>query len=165
MKRLLYILLCLCFFFSISACSRPVNKQNAVVFYYSRLDPTFDDSAGVIAQEIRTIDNHADLNNLVDAYLLGPEDPALTLLFPNQTVLKAMEHIDNTLQIVLSKDCTDMRAIDLVISCSCLAKTLQSITNAEQIIISAEEEFTHWDGHLVFTADSILTEDLVQQLG
>lgn len=165
MKKSLSIQICLCILFTISACAHPVQKQNTVVFYYSRLNPSFYEASGVIAQEFRTDNNMDDLESLIASYLIGPSDPALTLLFPQKTALKSIEHIDNTLHVILSKDCADMSAIDLVVSCSCLGKTLQQKTDAEQIIISAENGFANLDGPFVFTADRIITEDFVQQLG
>ena len=165
MKKILCTMLLMCMIMSGAACDSPQdNSQNSTVFYYQRDTYAFHGADGVIAQETRSFHDPDDLSIIIDKYLLGPEDPNLRLLFPKNTVLKECVEREDTLFITLSKECTNMTAVDLVLSCACLAKTVFPLTSAAKISITTEDGFKHVADPLTFTAESILTEDLIQQL-
>lgn len=163
MKKFLCVWMLLCLLIGMTACGiSKHSSQDDIVFYYCRQDLTFHKSNSVIAQEIRSKEQIGDdFSEVIDAYLLGPEDTSLTLLFPQNTVLTDMRLSEGSLYITISNDCANLNEIDLIRACACLAKTVLPLTEAEKICITAEGGFAKLDGPIVFTAETILTEDLI----
>lgn len=83
MRRLLCLWMLFCLLMGISACSDSYrSSQDDVFFYYCRQELTFHESDSVIARESRSKKAIGDdLSTVIHAYLSGPEDPNLTLLF------------------------------------------------------------------------------------
>lgn len=162
MKRLLCLGTLLCLMIGITACT--ISKratEDDIVFYYCRQDLTFHESNSVIAQETRSKEHIGDdLGAVIDAYLLGPEDGSLKLLFPSDTELTDVQLTTDTLHITISSDCANLKEIDLIRACACLAKTILPLTEAEIVSISSEDGFAQLDGPIRFSIESILTEDL-----
>ena len=165
MRRLLCLWVLFCLLMGITACSNSNrSSQDDVIFYYCRKDLTFHESDSVIACETRSKKAIGDdLGTVIHAYLSGPEDPNLTLLFPQNTTLTDIQIAEDTLHITISNNCANMNEVDLIRSCACLAQTLFPLTDATKIAIAAEDGFAQSDSPIVFTAESILTEDIVFQ--
>lgn len=163
MKKMICIMVLFCLLMGITACSISKNSsQNDVVFYYCRQDLSFNNSDSVIAPEKRSQKiTGSDLSGVIETYLFGPEDTTLRLLFPHDTVLTDVYLSEDTLFIILSSNCESLNEIDFLCACACLAKTVFPLTEAEKISITSTDGFTHSDGSVVFTADSLLTEDLI----
>lgn len=160
MKKLHYILLILCFMLLTAACGNINRRQKeTVTFYYCRQTVSYDEN-GIIAEENRIM-NAYDLNSILSEYLAGPHSQELTALFPQGTQVNNLEITDSTLTITLNKNCASMEELGLVLACSCLAKTVLPHTDADTVAVQADGGFTHMADPLIFTADSILTNDTV----
>lgn len=145
------------------ACSRmPGKNENAIHFYYYQ--PSQNSAKAVMGTELYTPkDADFGLQSIIKAYLKGPQNTDLQLLFPKETTIVELIKEDNLLTVTLSKHCANMSRIDLTVSCSCLARTLLPITSATQICIQADGGFSNVEDPLIFTEDTILTEDPIVQ--
>jgi len=152
---ILAILLC--------ACSRlPGNNENAITFYYYQ--PSQSTVKDVLGTEpFIPKEDASDLQSIIRAYLKGPQNADLQLLFPKETTIVELIEEGDLLTVTLSKHCANMSRIDLAVSCSCLAQTLLHITSATQVCIQAEGGFANAEEPLIFSEETILTEDVILQ--
>lgn len=137
--------------------------SDEILFYYCRQEIGFHTSDSVITAETRSArEIGTDADGIIREFLSGPKTAGLSMPFPNNVTLIQTNTTADTLHITLSKECADMTELDLTLSCACLAKTLFPCINADKIAITAENGFTNSDKELVFTRESVLTEDMTQ---
>ena len=117
-----------------------------VKFYYPRnsSDFVYGSADGVIAPEIREGSGHTgDLKYLLSMYLRGPQDSELRSPFPADCKLLDVSVRGNALTVRLSSAFTALENLELTTACAALAKTCQSISDAQYIsIYSASDEKT-----------------------
>ena len=158
MKRFLCIMIAALLLYSLSGChySDSGDILEPVSFYYPRSSANFvyGASDGVIAAEVREASGHTDdLTYLLSMYLYGPLNPDLRSPFPAECKLLDVYKRGDSLTIRLSPAFTTLENLELTTACAALAKTCQSISNAQYIsIYSASEVKTI---AIALTADSL----------
>ena len=160
MKRIQCVFLCFSILITLCACvAKESGQQNDMLFYYCKVILSYNEPDTVIACEYRNPEDISrDIPQIIQAYLSGPISQSLTCLFPENTTLSNFAETEDGLRITLSKDCTGMEKVDLILACSCLAKTLMPYTNADSIMFLADEGFENMDVPLVFSRNSIITD-------
>lgn len=143
MKRVLCVMFALLFLFPLSACrsQKRTSYQSPVNFYYCTDPVVFNSAEGVISAEVREskgYDLDSEFVRFVDLYLQGPLSEGYSSPFPEGVTLRKYTRNNDTLEIILSIQISQLTGYDLTIACACLAKTLMELTGAEIIDIHAE---------------------------
>lgn len=121
-----------------------------VTFYYCNRNISYTGTEDVISKEIRDGDGmNGDLYQLISMYLEGPDSDELYCNIPAGTEVKAVDIRYGIVYLVLSESFTALTGMDLSLTCTCLALTLYSLTEADAVSISAENGLL--DGELTIT--------------
>ena len=138
-----------------------------VTFYYCNRNITYTGTEDVISKEIRDGDGmNGDLYQLISLYLQGPDSDELYCNIPAGTEVKAVDIRYGIVYLVLSESFTALTGMDLSLTCTCLALTLYSLTEADAVSISAENG--QLDGKLTITimeSDILLLDESLNILG
>ena len=163
MKKNKHFIFVLVFIILLSGCTNlSGNNENALTFYYYQ--PAEASAKDVMGAELYVpAETASDLHSILTAYLKGPQNTDLHLLFPKETKIVELIEEGELLTVTLSKHCSTMSQLDLAVSCSCLARTLLSATSATQICIQTEDGFINMEEPLIFTEDTIITQDTIHQ--
>lgn len=148
---------------ALSGCSGKNNTvEQPANFYYCTSSISFDTAHGVIAPETRDIAGfEQDLTALINHYLRGPNSSNLTSPFPNGSAVLWINQSDRELTLIMNQQFTQLTGLNLSLACSCISKTIFSLTDFESITIRARD--TNLDGtkSVTMTRDSILIQDRI----
>lgn len=139
MKRLTALGLALIVAFGLWGCKSWSEKQNeAVCFYYQRIDYSYGEEDSVIAAETRELSGYRDnLRYLMTLYFHGPQDPGLFSPFPSGISVVDIRTEDDTLVVSLNSALNQLQDLDLTIACTCLARTCFELADVQQILIES----------------------------
>lgn len=131
-----------------------------VKFYYHNINIAYNSEQGVISAEIREAAEHQnDYEYLIQQYLQGPTGDLHHSTFPAGTYLRQFTFEGTTVKIILSNEFSTLTGHDLSIACAALTKTLQEMTKATTIEISASEGKLGSANTLTFGPDDFLYFD------
>lgn len=159
MKRAICIALALLFL--LGGCASGKKEETTVSFYYRRLDTVYGTADGVIASEERTLTG--DLNQLLTAYFLGPEDETLTLPFPEGTRLLKYSSKNSVLTLSLSEEFAQLEGMDLTIACACIASTCFALTDIYQVQVTTPGSDSASGISFTLTRDSLVLFDEITE--
>lgn len=159
MKRLLCLLLsCLLF----CGCASK-DGESKIYFVYPKKDYVYSISQGSVGREKRDVPQR-ELGFLVRLYLLGPQDEALTALYPAGVRLESLSQEAGTLSITLSKLGNQLNDITFSLAGACLAQTCFSLCDADTVVISSgDRQLTLKRDTLIFQDDSATLETTAKE--
>ena len=160
MNKVICILLIVCFVLPFCGCNYDDGIQEPVYFYYRNIEFDYSSDNIVIAPEIREAAGHIhDPEYLLSLYLIGPSDPFLQSPFPKGTKLINSHIQDRILTVQLSSQVAHMNDLDFTLACACFAKTCFSITDIDQVKITAGNPSRAEYVEITMTPDDILEID------
>lgn len=161
MKRSICLILCAAALLSMIACagcSQQIKRPGA--FYYRRETIAFGTEDSVIAPEIRELSGlEGDLDGILDAYFAGPESSALLSPFPRDSRAVSWERSGSTLTMTMNDAFAALSGVELTIACSCLARTLLGLTDAELLRIQAETALLGGERAITLSAGDLCLYD------
>ena len=138
-------------------CGNWLPGKKAVLFYYLRSDITYTGSNGVIAAEIPdNPDGSADLIQLLEQYLTGPEHDGLRSPFPEGILLLKAEQYEGTVYLEFNDRLASLSGMDLTLACACITKTCLNLTDATSVSICAEGVSLDGAAQITMTAESLV---------
>lgn len=163
MKRIsCVILICLVLF---TSCSQPEsnrNLQDSVDFYYLRTELSYNNADGVITAEKReAAGKQDDLKYLMELYIQGPTTEHLKSPFPKNLRLIDVKVLGDTVFVKLSNRFATLTDTDLTLACACLTKTCLSLTEANQVTISADTQALDGSQSITLSENDLLLLDQI----
>ena len=161
MKRILIVILFVCFALPFSACGKKTDElQVPANFYYLRQDFLYGVEDGVISSEAREAVHIKDnLTVLLTEYLKGPKENQLTRCVPASVSVVAVKREDRTITLMLSPDFARLSGVDLTLACACLSMTVLDYTDADAVEIMAEDELLGDSEQIKMTREDLLLLD------
>lgn len=161
MKRICSLILILSLALALGACTQNSSDfDQPVSFYYLQSSMTHGSADSVIAAELREGSIYgSETYAFLEAYLLGPETPALTSPFPSGTTLIYADIYYDTLYITLDDSFAQLTGIDMTLACACITKTCLEFTDVLTVQIRAENELLDGRQYISMDADSLLLLD------
>lgn len=158
MKRLCMLILSLVCLPGLTACTE---REDPVIFYYPKAEVSYYDSDNVLSPETRdTLSREDSLGYLLSFYLEGPTDPSLRLPVPEGTQVLRQIPYDGGMLLVMSRDFSKLKDIDLTIACIGISKTCFGLTDLQEITFAIG---THRNVVRIVHRDSIVLADTVTQ--
>ncbi len=156
MKRFLIFVLLSAALLSMAACDNTENQPQGVAFYYRSSSL----SAPVLQAEIREdIDPAGNLEDILRLYLLGPQTDTLNSPFRRSHKLLSITVTDSNITLLMTKSFAELTGIDLIIACSCLAKTVLELTDTETVTVCAEDATLDGVASITLDNNSLLLTD------
>lgn len=162
MKRIATLLfLFLLIFTMFTACQNSQNDfKKPVSFYYCNNLDSKDDFENVFVAEPHESYGYEDNKPaLLSLYLAGPNSERLISPFPDGIRLISVQKEETTLQIVLSDEMATLAGLDLVLACTCLAKTVFELYPCNRVAIAAETKQLDSQNFITFHKDSSVLTD------
>ena len=139
MKKIALLLCCLLLLQLFAGCSGKEEEiQQPVNFYYLNKEITYNTPEGVICSEIREGAQFNDFEDLLRVYLEGPTSSHLQSLLPDGTSLLSCTIENETAQILLSSQFSELSGIKLASVCSGILLTARDFSNVQTIYVRAE---------------------------
>ena len=128
-------------------------------FYYRNNQVNYKDN-GTIGSEsyAGTLDPLA-YNELINAYLSGPNSQDLSNPFPTGTTLVALTIEQDKASVTLTSNFADITGIDLTIACACLSLTVKEITGCGTAEISAQDALLDNQQSIIIDTNAIQLTD------
>ena len=160
MKKLLCIILVLCCFAGITGCGAEPIPEDSYTVYYRQKNPAYGNPDGVIAQTyLLTAGHEDDIPYLLRKYLVSTPGDDLISPFPETISLINFKQEGPTVKIVLSNEIANLSGMELTIALTCLTRTVVSLTNCQEVIISAATAQLDGQNYITLTPDSFLFLD------
>lgn len=158
MKRLICFFLLLASIISLTACDQNDTGKKSN-FYYVRNQYVYGQENGVMASEARSTAEYSDAQEILQAYLSGPQDSTLASPFPSGTQITEFLYKGETLHITLSAHIVTLPKAKQVLACTCLARTAMELTGVNAVYFQTDNtEFAYMDPILI-DKDSVLLYD------
>lgn len=159
MKKILSLILVLCFLLPLWGCStHSLEPHDSHTFHYRRASFQFGAENGVVDTEIRDISGHSgDWFYLIALYLSGPLDEDLISPFPSSTRLMSVDQNDGALSITLTDSGAEVLDSDFSLACVCLALTCMENPEITQVTIQNR------DRTITLGKENIVLNDIPQQ--
>ncbi|MBE6933620.1 MAG: hypothetical protein E7462_00980 [Ruminococcaceae bacterium] len=156
-----------CFFFvclltlSLFGCNQGNHPpENTVAVYCKRAVPTYGTADSIIAATYLETDGHSDnYSYLLGKYLQIAPSEEFVSPFPTGTSLIQFRLEGLTAKIVLSDQFAALSGMDLTIACTCLAQTVMSLADCQEVIISANTSQLDGRNFITLNRDSYLLLD------
>lgn len=137
---------------------QPTDLDEIVVpisYYYRTAKNEYGIQSDVITAEIRDANKHDDdYQYLIEQYLMGPQTSDCVSPFPAGTTLQDLDVSVSAVQIVLSPHMTTIVGSELMVACTCLAKTVFELTGRSEIQISVENRLINNQESITLTTGS-----------
>ena len=161
MKKFCIILCCTLMMQMLFACNnRSENIKQPTIFYYNTKEVTYNSPNGIIQPEIREgAELHGNLTAYLHSYLRGPVSHDLQRIIPSDVYLVSCTSEDDLIEIVFSKQFSNLSGIDLICACSALLLSVHDFTGIETISISAKDALLEDKEEFIFTMDDIVWVD------
>lgn len=161
MKKALCILLCLCCFAGILGCSANQSvPENTVTVYYKREKADYGTADGVIAEAYLDASGHEnEYVYLINQYLKATPGEGFSSPFPQGVSLVGFRLEGLTAKVILSDRIAELSGMDLTIALICLTHTILSITDCQEVIISATSKQLDGQNFITLNRDSYLLLD------
>lgn len=158
MKRIFICILVICFI--LCGCGQQKEKiQKPVSFYYPVSTVAFNTATGVIDQEIRESAGFTSTDELLCAYLKGPNSQHLSCPFPANTEIVSVKKLNSTCNVVLSEQFAELTGLDLTIACHSLGMTVMALTGASNVEIRANNAELDGQKYITVSRDNFLLID------
>lgn len=163
MKRIICVLISVSILLCFWGCQK--KDSNIILhFYYPRQNYGYDELEGHFSQQSAQEELREDIvyrssRQVIDAYLLGPLDPALSNPFPAGTQLVTLRVEGAVLHMTLTDQLAQLTGIPLIMACACLAKTAITLTNTAQVQIKCESAMLDGERVIVMSKDSVIFDD------
>ena len=161
MKKWICCLLTALFVVSFSGCQKEAPAQEGPAFYYCATDVSFSMGSKTILPECRSDAQSGTLESLLSLYLDGPTSEQLRSPFPNGLRVTDAYAENETLYIQLNDTFADLTGLELTMACSCLCLTGLAISDANTVVISAENSLLDGQKSITMNVDTLLLLDTV----
>ena len=158
MKRILCSLLILPLLLCLCACSDEID-ENSARFYYVRESYIYGQEDGVMAAEIRDIQEFANEQDIMRAYLNGPLDIGLASPFPSETEIVGFSYKGDTLYVTLSAHIVTLSKANQVLACACFARTAIELTGAQAVYFQTDSDGLAQMEPIRITKDAVMLYD------
>lgn len=159
-KRFFILFLAMSILFCTGCNNTSETLQDPVIVYYKRSEVSYGASDSVISQSYIDAAGHKDdYAYLLNLYLANENSDVFDQTFPKNTTLVSIKMDALTAKIVLSDSFTSLTGIDLTIACACLTQTVISLTNCQEVIISAKNAKLDGQSFITLSQDSYLLLD------
>ncbi len=161
MKKALCIFLCLCCLAGALGCSAQNSApEESVAVYYKRETAVYGTVDGVIAETYMDAAGHENEHvYLLNQYLMATPNEGFTSPFPQGVSLVGFHLEGLTAKVVLSNQIADLSGMDLTIALVCLTQTIMSMTNCQEVILSATSKQLDGQNFITLNRDSYLLLD------
>ena len=165
MKRLICILIILCL-----SCLLGCNRQDSsaydipAYFYYPYEDIDLDNNSDAIDYEIHEGADFASDNELIAAYLEGPDRNVFYSPFPAGGTVVDSIISGNRIRVILSNHFNDLIGMQLTMATSCLALTLLDTKNVSIVEIHILADDGAISRSFFLTRDNIVLKDSYKAL-
>lgn len=158
MKRFVSSLLILVSLMCFSGCDSADGEKSAN-FYYVRNSYIYGQEDGVMTAEVRRIEEYSSQQDVLLAYLNGPQDLSLVSPFPNGMKVYEFLFKEDTLHITLSAHIVTLSKAEQVLACACFARTAMELTGVKEVHFQTDDaDFARMDP-IVINKDSVLLYD------
>ena len=158
MKRMISFFLAVSLLLCLSGCDGE-HTENTANFYYVRNVYTYGQEDGVMAAETFDITNMADIREIMDAYLNGPQNIALASPFPLGTEILDFLFEGDTLYVTLSGHIVTLSNVKQALACSCFARTVMELTGAQAVRFQTDSAAVARMDPILIERDSFLLYD------
>ena len=158
MRRIICSFLIISSILCLLGCGEKESKMQAD-FYYVRKGYVYGQADGVMAAEARSIAEFSNTQEILDAYLTGPENPSLDLPFAAGTEIIDFLLTGDTLYITLSSHIVTLSKANQVLACTCLARTAMELTGIQEVHFATDSNGVARMDPIVITSDSYLLFD------
>lgn len=158
MKQFICCLLVFSCLLCLNGC-RADNDGKTANFYYIRNSYIYGQADGVMAAEVREIEEFSNEREILLAYLAGPTDPLLVSPFPRETEITEFYYEGDTLYITLCDHISTLAKAKQVLACACIARTAMELTGVKAVYFQTDNTgITRMDPILI-DQDSVLLYD------
>ena len=159
MRKIVCALLALACLLCMCGCSMN-KKESSANFYYVRDAYIYGQEDGVIASEVRSTAEFTNAEEILRAYLNGPEDISLVSPFPRGARIVDLQYKGETLYITLSTHIVALSKARQVLACACFARTAMELTGVKAVHFQSDETgFTRMDPVLLDWNSVLLYDD------
>lgn len=144
-------------------CSDGNQTHNTVAFYYRNPTFSYDAQCSALTAEQRDSTAFSSHEEILAAYFAGPLSENLVSPFPSGLELILMTKDANTLFLTLSDEIAELSGLELTFACCCIAKTCLELTDAENVVISAETGLLGGEKSITVNEDNMNLLDGTQQ--
>ena len=135
------------------------NGEKSASFYYVRNSYIYGQEDGVITAEVRRIEEFPSQQDVLLAYLNGPQDLSLASPFPKGMKVYEFLFQEDTLRITLSAHIVTLSKAEQVLACACFARTAMELTGVNEVHFQTDDaDFARMDP-IVISKDSVLLYD------
>lgn len=161
MKKAIPLLLCVLFL--LTGCKQNENTaQDTVRFYYCKNSETFSVGESYIISEERAITEN-DLTELLGIYLKGPESTEYRTPFTNSLSVISCETVEDTVFLTLSNPIARLTGSKLTVACACISLTVLDYTQAETVVIRAQDALLDGNETITMSRDQLIIFDADSQ--
>lgn len=158
-KRCIALTLCLALVAALAGCgARPADNATFRFYYYSP-EPDYKAEHPLIRSEQRDLAIYDNLEEILKAYLQGPQDPSLQLPLPRDTTLLRWTLEKGSLRLEFSREFSLLTGVELSVACGCIAKTFFELDEVHRVIISAEDSLLEGLGAIILTPNRLMLHD------
>ena len=130
-------------------------SENTVTFYYRNPKTKFGENANVIIGENREIyRQNQDYQALIEQYLNGPRNYDSVSPFPAGTTLSELSIDSTTAYVVLTPHITTLSSSELMVACTCMAKTIMEMAGVPSVKITTTNGTLNGEEAIILTEDS-----------
>ncbi len=164
MKKAICLFLCcisllLCF----GCTEEALEIQEGLCLYYPAAQLSYQPGSRAIGSESRTLDEHADLAQILNIYFRGPEAEYLLPAFPVGLRIVKTTTEDKTVYITVSSHMAELSGLELTMACACLTLTTLELTGAETVVINAEDALLDGQKSITMDKNTLLLTDIWQE--
>lgn len=138
MKQAISFLLVLMCLLYLPGCNSAEDLKSAN-FYYVRNSYVYGRGDGVMAAEIRSIEEFCNDQEILREYMYGPQDASLASPFPAGIEIKNFTRKEDTLYVTLSAHIVTLPKAKQVLACACLARTAMELTGAKSVHFQTDD--------------------------
>ena len=163
MRKFCLFLCCMLLIQMLCACGGKTESfEEPVNFYYTKEEISYNSSDGAIQAEVQEgAELHGNLTAFLHAYLRGPQSTNFKRTIPKDVYLVSCEINDEFVEIVFSKQFSNLSGIDLVCACSALLLSVHDFTGVDSLHIIAKNALIEEKEVYVITMDDIVLMDTV----
>ena len=163
MKKMICLLL-FCIMLLCSGCTEEAPEvPEGTRLFYPIAQQSYQPGSSVIDFEFRTLDEEADLAQILNIYFGGPEAAHLLSPFPVGLRVVKTAIVDQTVYITVSDHLTELSNLELTIACGCLTLTALELTGAETAVIHAEDALLDGQKSITMDKNTLLLTDIWQE--
>lgn len=161
MKKTLCLILAMLLLLPMLGCTEPEPEiREPVKFYFRQTSYDYTDPGGVISSE--TVDAYGfrqDYEYLLNQYLKGPTDPALSRVVPKTVDMISLHIKEDEAHLVLSDFFAILTGMDLTIACACLTLTVCEMTGVKKLTVSTPNALLDGSRSITMRATDITVQD------